>query len=203
MGFERIRRDWRWAKRALALCALAFTASCTLLVGPYPVSRDWPFGADVSEVTLVLQPDDWLPAPPQTIKIVRTKNGAEFYAASPDEDSFGGALAIKHLGSNPRGEVYGYAIPTSDLPDDWEGRKNKSELLMAQRAAASAIFGTVIITRSPDGAHAMSLTFGGPFCPENTVAACTYDTSAAVWALLAAMVPEMTFEDVPIYTIRY
>ncbi|MCA3692359.1 hypothetical protein [Aquidulcibacter sp.] len=203
MGLEQICRDWRWAKRALALCALAFTVGCTLLVGPYPSSRDWPFGADVSEVTLELQPDDWLPAPPQTIKIVRTKNGAEFYASSPNEDSFGGALAIKYLGSNPRGDVYGYAIPKSDLPDDIKGRKTKSELRMAQREAASAFFGSVIIARSPDGARAMSLTFGGPFCPENTVEACTYDTSAAVWALLAAKVPEMTFEDVPIYTIRY
>lgn len=203
MGLNLIGREVRWARVVAALCALAFTVGCTLLVGPYPSARDWPFGAQANEVTLELRPDDWLPAPPQTIRIVRTNNGAEFYASSPNEDSFGGELAIKYLGSNSLGEVYGYAVPESNLPEVLHPPQTRSKFRQAGRAAASAIFGTVIIARSPDGVHAKSLTFGGPFCPEGTVEECTYNTSAAVWALLAAKVPEMTFEVMPIYDIRH
>jgi hypothetical protein len=203
MAFGLISRGWRWARVALVLCLVAVATACTLLVGPYSTVRDWPFGSEVNEVTLELQPNNWLPAPPQTIRVEHTKDGAKFYASSPNEDSFGGQLAIKYLGSYPLGEVYGYAVPESNLPEMLRRSKTQSEFRQEERAAASAVFGTVIIARSPDAAHAMSLTFGGPFCPEGSAEDCTYKTSAAVWALLAAKVPEMTSEDMPIYVIRH
>jgi hypothetical protein len=203
MAFGLISYGWRWARVALILCSVALATACTLLVGPYSTVRDWPFGSEVSEVTLELQPNKWLPAPPQTIRVERTKDGAKFYASSPNEDSFGGQLAIKYLGSNPLGDVYGYAVPESNLPEVLRRSKTQSEFRQAERAAASAVFGTVIIARSPNAAHVMSLTFGGPFCPEGTPEECTHDTSAAVWALMAAKVPEMTFEEMPIYDIRH
>lgn len=203
MAYGLISYGWRWARVALILCLVALATACTLLEGPYPSDRDWPFGPDVNEVTLELQPNKLLPPPPQTIRVMRMKNGAQFYASSPNEDSFGGQLAIKYLGSNPLGDVYGYAVPESNLPEVLRRSKTQSEFRQAERAAASAVFGTVIIARSPNDAHVMSLTFGGPFCPEATPEECTHDTSAAVWALMAAKVPEMTFEEMPIYDIRH
>lgn len=203
MAYGLFSRGWRWARVALVLCSVALATACTLLEGPYPSDRDWPFGPDVTEVTLELQPNKLLPPPPQTIRVMRTNDGAQFYASSPNEGRFGGQLAIKYLGSNPLGDVYGYAVPESNLPEMLRRSKTQSEFRQAERAAASAVFGTVIIARSPNAAHVMSLTFGGPFCPEGTPVECTHDTSAAVWALMAAKVPEVKFEDMPIYVIRH
>jgi hypothetical protein len=203
MAFGLIHRRWRWARMVLALSALALTAACTLLVGPYPTVRDWPFGAEVSEVTLELQPHQSMFPPPQTIRLSRTIDGLRFYASSLSEGPLSGRLAMKYLGSNSLGRVYGYAIPKTDLPDNTEGRKTKSDLRRVRREAASAFYGLILIkaplSEEPDRELALRL----PACDETSAEDCTYDTSAAVWALLAAKVPEMTFEEMPIYDIRH
>ena len=203
MAFGLIRRGWRWARLVLALCALALAAACTLLVGPYPSVRDWPFGSEVSEVTLELQPHQSLFPPPQTIRLSRNMDGLRFYASSLSEGPLSGRIAMKYLGSNSLGRVYGYAIPKTDLPDNTEGRKTKSELRRVRREAASAFYGLILIkaplSEEPDRELALRL----PACDETSAEDCTYDTSAAVWALLAAKVPEMTFEEMPIYDIRH
>ncbi len=203
MALERIRRGWRWAKVALALGAFALAAACTLLVGPYPIVRDWPFGKDVTEVTLELQPNRWLTPPPQTIRLSRTMDGIRFYASSLGEGDLNGRISIKYLGSNSLGRVYGYAIPKSDLPDNMEGRKTPSELRIVRRQAASAFYGMMLIKATSSEAPDRELALRVPACDEVSAEECTYTTSAAVWALLAAKVPEMTFEDMPIYDIRH
>jgi hypothetical protein len=203
MAFGLISRGWRWARLVLALSALALTAACTLLVGPYPSVRDWPFGAEVSEVTLELQPHQSLFPPPQTIRLSRNMDGIRFYASSLSEGPLSGRIAMKYLGSNSLGRVYGYAIPKTDLPDNTEGRKTKSDLYRVRREAASAFYGLILIkaplSEEPDRELALRL----PACDETSAEDCTYDTSAAVWALLAAKVPEMTFEDMAVYDIRH
>ncbi|GBF58442.1 hypothetical protein PbB2_02126 [Candidatus Phycosocius bacilliformis] len=203
MALERISRDWRWAKLALALCAFALTAACTLLVGPYPTVRDWPFGKDVTEVTLELQPLESLFPPPQTIRLSRTMDGIQFLASSPGEGDLNGRVSIKYLGSNALGRVYGYAIPKSDLPEDTEGHKTKSDLRISQDRAASAYYGMVLIKATRSEAPDQELALRVPVCDGASAEECTYETSAAVWALLAAKVPEMTFKDMPIYVIRH
>jgi hypothetical protein len=203
MAFGLFSRGWRWARLALVLCSVALAAACTLLVGPYPSDRDWPFGAEVSEVTLELQPHESLFPPPQTIRLSRNMDGLRFYASSLSEGPLSGRLAMKYLGSNSLGRVYGYAIPKSDLPDNTEGRKTKSDLYRVRREAASAFYGLILIkaplSEQPDRELALRL----PACDETSAEDCTYDTSAAVWTLLAAKVPEMTFEEMPIYDILY
>ncbi|AMS29044.1 MAG TPA: hypothetical protein DIU09_04475 [Hyphomonadaceae bacterium] len=203
MALERIRRGWRWARVALALGVFALTAACTLLVGPYPTVRDWPFGKDVTEVTLELQPNRWLTPPPQTIRLSRTLDGIRFYASSLGEGDLTGRISIKYLGSNSLGRVYGYAIPKSDLPDNMEGRKTPSELRMIRHQAASAFYGMLLIKATRSEAPDRKLALRLPACDAVSAEECTYTTSAAVWDLLAAKVPEMTFEDMPIYDIRH
>lgn len=203
MALERIRRDWRWVKVALAFCVFALTAACTLLVGPYPSTRDWPFGEDVTEVTLELQPNRWLTPPPQTIRLSRTMDGLQFFASSHGEGDLNGRISMKYLGSNALGRVYGYAIPQSDLPDNMEGRKTASELRLGRRRAASAYYGVMLIKATLSEAPDQELALSVPVCDGASAEECTYDTSAAVWALLAAKVPEMTFADMPIYNIRH
>lgn len=203
MALERISRGWRWARVALALCALALTAACTLLVGPYPTVRDWPFGKDVTEVTLELQPREWMFPPPQTIRLSRTMDGIGFYASSLGEGDLNGRISIKYLGSNSLGRVYGYAIPKSDLPDNMEGRKTQSELRIVRHQAASAFYGMILIKATPSEAPDRELALRVSVCDEVAAEDCTYNTSAAVWVLLAAKVPEMTFENMPIYDIKY
>ncbi len=203
MGWERIRRDWRWAKLALALSALAFTVGCTLLVGPYPSTRDWPFGPEVSEVTLELQPLESMFPPPQIIRLSRTLDGIQFFASSLGEGDLNGRISIKYLGSNSLGRVYGYAIPQSDLPDNTEGRKTKSELRIVRNRAASAYYGMMMVKATLSEASDHELAFQEPVCDEVSAEECTYHTSAAIWALLAAKVPEMTLENMAIYTVRH
>jgi hypothetical protein len=203
MAFGLSSRGWRWAGVALVLCTLALTAACTLLVGPYPSDRDWPFGPVVNEVTLELQPLESMFPPPQTIRLSRTVDGIQFYASSLGEGDLKGRISIKYLGSNSLGRVYGYAIPKSDLPDNMEGRKTKSELRRVRREAASAYYGMMLIKATLSEAPALELALRVPVCDGASVENCTYKTSAAVWALLAAKVPEMTFEEMPIYDIRH
>lgn len=203
MALERIRRGWRWAKVALAFCAFALTAACTLLVGPYSSTRDWPFGKDVTEVTLELQPLESMFPPPQTIRLSRTMDGIQFLASSRGEGDLNGRISIKYLGSNTLGRVYGYAIPQSDLPDNMEGRKTASELRLGRHQAAAAYYGMMLIKATRSEAPDQELALRVPVCDGASAEECTYDTSAAVWALLATKVPEMTFEDMPIYDIRH
>lgn len=203
VAFGLFSRGWRWVRVVLALSALALAAACTLLVGPYPAVRDWPFGPDVTEVRLELQPLESMFPPPQTIRLSRTVDGIQFYASSLGEGDLKGRISIKYLGSNTIGRVYGYAIPKSDLPDNTEGRKTKSELRIARHQAASAYYGMMLIKAVPSKALDRELALRLPACDETSAEDCTFDTSAAVWALLAAKVPEMTSEDMPIYDIRH
>ena len=99
--------------------------------------------------------------------------------------------------------MYGYAIPKSDLPDDMEGHKTKSDLRISQDRAASAYFGMVLIKWTLGDVPGQELVLQVPVCEGTSAEECTYDTSAAVWALLAAKVPEMTFKDMPMYVIRH
>ena len=202
MAFGLFSRGWRWARLILALCALSLTVACTLLVGPYPSDRDWPFGPDVTEVTLELQPIESMFPPPQTIRLSRTMDGIQFFASSLGEGNLKGRISVKYLGSNSLGRVYGYAIPKSDLPDNMEGRKTKSELRRVRREAASAFYGLILIKASLSEAPDRELALRLPACDETSAEECTFDTSAAVWALLAAKAPELTFKDMPIYDIR-
>ncbi len=203
MAFSLSSHGWRWARVVLALSALALAAACTLLEGPYPSDRDWPFGPDVTEVRLELQPVESMFPPPQTIRLSRTVDGIQFYASSLGEGDLKGRISIKILGSNTIGRVYGYAIPKSDLPDNTEGRKTKSELRIARHQAASAYYGMMLINAVPSKALDRELALRVPVCDGASAEDCTYKTSAAVWALLAAKVPEMTSDDMPIYDIRH
>ena len=203
MAFGLISRGWRWARLVLALYALVLAAACTLLVGPYPSVRDWPFGSEVSEVTLELQPHQSLFPPPQTIRLSRNMDGIRFYASALSEGPLSGRIAMKYLGSNSLGRVYGYAIPKTDLPDNTEGRKTKSDLHRVRREAASAFYGLILIKAPLSEEPDIELALRLPACDETSAEDCTYDTSAAVWALLATKVPEMTFEDMAVYDIRH
>ncbi|CAN1565467.1 hypothetical protein MCEMIH15_02887 [Caulobacteraceae bacterium] len=202
MTFGLISRGWRWARLLLSLCALALTAACMLLEGPYPSDRDWPFGADVSQVTLVQMKEGKPEAASEKLVLARSYTGLRWRLESPGGTADAGQLSIKYLGLAPEGKVYGYAIPHSDLPSWPEIAANKLDGVRGDEFAAFAVFGRIIFSDQMDAQGRALLGFSGPICPKTIEPNCSYDTSAAVWNVLAAQIPVLRFEEMGIYAVE-
>lgn len=202
MTFGLISYGWRCARLLLSLCALALTAACTLLEGPYPSDRDWPFGADVSQVTLTQMKEGKPVSGSEKLVLARSPAGLGWHLEVSGEATDAGRFSIKFLGLAPEGKVYGYAIPHSDLPSWPEIAANKVDGVRGDEFAAFAVFGRLILSDQMDAQGRVLLGFSGPICPKTIEPNCVYETSASIWALLATQIPEMELEDMGIFSVE-
>ena len=202
VAFGLSSHGWRWARLLSLLCALALTAACMLLEGPYPSDRDWPFGADVSQVTLTQMKDGKPEAASEKLVLARSSTGLRWRLESPGGTTDAGQLSIKYLGLAPEGKVYGYAIPHSDLPSWPQVADTKVGAVRGDEVAANGIFGYVIVSEERDAQGRAILGFSGPICPKTIEPNCSYDTSTAVWNVLAAQIPVLRFEEMSIYAVE-
>lgn len=192
----------RWGRSFLVLCALAITASCAVLEGPYPSDRDWPFGAEVNQVTLIRMKDGKPDPASEKVILTRSSSGLFWQLQGLDDTTDAGQFAIHFLGVVPQGRVYGYAVPHSDLPSWPEIARKNVDGVRGDEFAAFAVYGRIILLDQTEAHGRASLAFAGPFCPKTIEPNCVYKTSAAVWDMLAATVSEMNFEEMSIYDIH-
>jgi hypothetical protein len=203
MGLSQGNLVQRWARSLFVLCALALTAACSVLEGPYTSDRDWPFGADVNQVTLIRMKDGTPDPASEKLTLSRSSSGLRWQLEGAGDTTNSGQFSIKFLGVAPLGRVYGYAVPHSDLPVWPEIAGKKIDGVRGDEFAAFAVYGRIILLDQTEAHGRAQLGFAGPLCPKTIEPNCVYDTSAAVWAALAATVPEMTLEDMSIYDIQY
>lgn len=184
------------------LCALALTAACSVLEGPYPSDRDWPFGTGVNQVTLIRMKDGTPDPASEKLILSRSSSGLRWQLGGPGDTIDAGQFAIKFLGVASQGRVYGYAVPHSDLPVWPEIAGNKVDGVRGDEIAAFAVYGRIILLDQTE-AHGRALVgFAGPLCPKTIEPNCVYETSAAVWDVLRAQVPDMRLEDMGIYMVE-
>ena len=203
MGLSQGNLVQRWGRWLFVLCALALTAACSVVEGPYPSDRDWPFGADVNQVTLIRMKDGKPDLTSEKLILSRSSSGLRWQLEGAGDTTDSDQFAIKFLGVVPKGKVYGYAVPHSDLPVWPEIAGKKIDGVRGDELAAFAVYGRIILLDQTEVHGRARLGFAGPLCPKTIEPNCVYETSAAVWAVLAATVPEMTLEDMSLYVIHY
>ena len=76
------------------------------------------------------------------------------------------------------------------------------EGVRGDEVAAFAVFGRIILSDQMDAQGRALLGFSGPICPKTIEPNCVYETSAAIWALLATQIPEMEFEDMGVFSVE-